>query len=264
MLKNNAAEHPSTWLKASFRRAAICGLVVTTAAVVGPVRAETGEQRMGDGREDTSTYYTFPGTPKIALSRNGNIVRYEGPEGYEHFGIGAFSEGYVLCYNATQAYDIADDETGFLPSTISCAASKCTITRNTTDGKLQLKQVIVKNAPYERSVNVEMTLTNKSQSAISNIILRRQVDFDVDTGGRLGSGSFVNYFGASERDSVFGWNAANNNPAEDHAMMIRRYNWNPRTITALAKVTGNILDSSCSPVNIAADGPVRGDYGATI
>jgi hypothetical protein len=109
-----------------------------------------------------------------------------------------------------------------------------------------------------------MRVRNLSGSPISGIVLRRQVDLDVDTGGALGTAGFNNWFGASERDSVTAWNPANQTAQEDHAVMLRHYRRTPGTIPTFAKVTGDILDTSCSPANIAADDPVEGDYGATI
>jgi len=250
--------------------AAIVGLLVGGYTTALPVHAEEPGQFVGDvSTEDATTFYTFPGVPRIAISRHGNIVRFEGPTGYEHIGVGSFSEGYVLCYGASSAYDTGDSESGFGIASSSCSGSKCTITRSTTDGNVRLRQVITKNAPLERSLNVEMTITNTFGGGLAGVILRRQADFDVDTGGSKGTGVFANWFGAGEVDSAFAWNPTNAQPTaggigEGHAMLLRAYNKVPTTVTRLSKVTENILDTSCSPTNFAADGPVFGDHGATI
>lgn len=244
---------------------AAAGFVLSGWIGMLPAAAEGGKQHIGDpGEESAVTYYTFPGVPRLAISRDGNLVRLEGPTGYEHIGNGEFSEGYVLCYGTTRVFDLGDDESGFGPSTVGCSGRTCTVTRNTLDGKLQLKQVITKTADPERSLNVEMTITNKTGSSLTGVVLRRQVDFDVDTGGPLGTGDFTNWFGASERESAFAWNASNDHASEDHALVLRYYNKLPEAARRLAKVTSAILDDSCNPVNIAANGPVQGDYGVTL
>jgi hypothetical protein len=212
--------------------------------------------------EATATFYTFPGTPAIAISRNGNLVRYEGPDGFEHIAVGALSEGYVLCYGSARAYDTGTAEFGFGAASASCSGTACTITRTTSDGRMRLVQRITKGPAFERALNIEMTLTNQSGINFSNVVLRRQVDFDVDTGGRFGTRSFRNRFAATERDSVTAWNAPGDNVSEDHAMLLRRYK--TTSPAAVAKVTGSILDNTCSPANVAPTEPVRGDFGATI
>ena len=70
-----------------------------------------------------------------------------------------------------------------------------------------------------------------------------------------------NWFGASELDSVFAWNPTNDSAiAGGHAVVLAAR----IPFQGLAKVTAGILDNSCSPSNIAADGPVFGDYGVTL
>lgn len=237
-----------------------CGYVVTS-----PVQAEETTQKIeGVGAEAATAFYIFPGVPKLAISREGNLVRMEGPTGFEHIGNGAFSEGYVLCYGTVVAYDLAQDTFGFAPAVATCSGRTCTIVRNTADGKIQLKQVITKTADPDRSLNVEMTITNKSGASLGNVVLRRQADFDVDTGGSLGTRSFINWFGSSERDSAFAWNASADHASEDHAIVLRYYNKLPDAARRFAKVTSDILDNTCNPANIAANGPVQGDYGVTL
>ena len=241
-------------------------MLTLAVASVLPWTASAEQKLIPDGPapESTDTFYTFPGTPILAISRNGNVVRYEGPSGYEHLGIGSFSEGYVLCYGTRNAFDTGALETGFGASTATCSGSRCTITRNTTDGLLQLRQVITKNASSDRSFSVEMTVRNLTGGSVTGIILRRQADLDVDTGGALGTAGFVNWFGSTERDSVTVWNPPNQSVREEHGVVLSRRAVNPASILATAKVTTNILDSSCSPTNIAAGGPIRGDFGASI
>jgi hypothetical protein len=222
------------------------------------VPAEAAERQAGGPISfDTSVFYTFPGTPAVSVSRHGNIVRYEGPAGFEQIGIGGgIYEGYVLCYGAVRAFDIGETESGFQDSFPVCSGSVCTITRRTTDNRLELRQIITKNAPFERSVNVAMTVTNISTRSISGIRLRRHVDPNVDS-------QFNNWFAASERDSVTAWNPPDSSALETHAFLLRHFTRSPMTIPTVAKVVP-FSDSSCSPSNAAAAGPVESDLGSSI
>lgn len=230
------------------------------------VQAELGEQGPGSGHggpESTRTYYTFPGRPMVSVSLHGNIVRFEGPTGYDHLGGGTVGEGYVLCYNGRRAWDVGNSESGFGSTVANCSGNSCSFTRHTTDGLLRLTQVISKNE-IERAVNVEMTVTRLGGNSLSGVVLRRQADFDVDAAGSLGSGQYVSWFGASERESVFAWNPTNGTANEGHGITLRQIIRRPGTVPYQAKVTSQILDNSCSPGNLAANGPVQGDYGASL
>lgn len=249
-----------------WRQAAMVAAVVVAALGTLPARAELGEQAVSGSNatpENTDLFYVYPGRPRVWLSSHGNVLRFEGPTGYDHVGVGNLSEGYVLCYSGRQAWDTGESESGFGPSVASCSGNTCTVTRNTSDGWFRLRQVISK-VDVERSLSIEMTLTKIGGPNQVGVILRRQVDLDVDTGGSLGSGNFENWFGASERESVWAWNAANNTANEGHAVMLRQVIRRPGNVQYFAKVTSAILDNSCSPGNLAVNGPVRGDYGGTI
>jgi hypothetical protein len=248
------------------RKIQLAAVSAVASLLVGgvPVGASADQQQSMEGAaaESSTTFYTFPDTPFLAISSHGNVTRYEGPTGYEHIGIGSFSEGYVLCYGPSRAFDTSASESGFAAGQANCTSNKCTITRNTSDGILQLRQVITKNASSDRSFSVAMTVRNLTGASVASVIVRRQVDLDVDTGGALGTAGIINWFGSSERDSVYAWNHLNKSAREEHAVILSSRT--PLTIPSLAKVTAAILDSSCSPDNIAAAGPVEGDYGATI
>lgn len=260
-----------SWRPNIYRRPLAAGAALVSAVGLAaglaalPAGAAPGEQSVGSGAsaESTDTYYVYPGRPRVWLSRHGNLTRFEGPAGYDHIGGGTVGEGYVLCYNSRVAYDVGYIESGFNASTPSCSGSTCTVTRTTTDGQFRLRQVISK-VSTERAVTIEMTLTKLGQTTANNVILRRQVDFDVDASGSLGSGNFTSWFGATERESVFAWNPANYTSNEGHMVMLRQLQRVPSYVPYTAKVTYSILDTSCSPSNAAAWGPVEGDYGATI
>ena len=116
----------------------------------------------------------------------------------------AFSEGYVVCYDDGQvsAYDAATlGESGFLPPTISQPTAgqfPVTITRDTSDGRFQLKQVWAKPDKTEDDVTVTMTLTNGTGGTLSNIDLKRVGDFDAN-------GQENNNVGGYSNDAAFLW-----------------------------------------------------------
>jgi hypothetical protein len=179
--------------------------------------------------DSPTTHFVFAGKPIVSISQHGNLTRFEGPTGYDHIGVGAFSEGYILCYGSSRAYDTGSEEEGFLAGTFSCNSAKtsCTVTRKTSDGRLELRQVIKKNAT-DRSTTIAMRLRNLTGSSISGVVLRRQADPDVDTGGSLGTGDFTNWFGSSERDSAFAWNPPDKS-GEGHAVVISSIGTVPET-----------------------------------
>src|SRR5262245_10106801 len=118
-------------------RAAVLSLLAGSMSVA----AWAGQKQSATaiGPASTGVFHTFPGSPKVAISNHGNLVKFEAPVGYEHIGVGDLSEGYVLCYGgSSRAWDTGSSESGFGPATASCTSSACTITRNTSDGILQL------------------------------------------------------------------------------------------------------------------------------
>jgi hypothetical protein len=204
---------------------------------------------------------------KIVLSDGGNIISYLSPNipgaEYEHIGVGAFSEGYVVCADGTSAYDTGDSELNFGSPTVSgVSPTTATVTRSTLDGRLKLIQYF----RFDRqSLGIKMLLVNRSGSPLTNVILRRQVDFDIDTGGTNGWAGFINSFVQTSVDSVTAYNNPSNAPAglEAHGMVMRNEGAGSG-VTVTPKVTTSILDNSCSPTNVAATPAINVDYGATL
>lgn len=248
----------------SYRSQILCGAAAVSLLAggisTGVSAAERQSMEVRKGAKDASVLRVLSGFPRVVVSRHGNIVGLEGPRGYEHLASGAIGEGYVLCYGGSQAFDVGESEAGFTTGTASCTSTSCTVTRNTIDNRLELKQVISKSSA-ERSATIAMTVRNLTGSSISGVVLRRQADLDVDTGGTLGTASFQNWFGSTERESAFAWNPPGASPREEHAIVLTFGGGTPATF---AKVTSDILDTSCNPSNIAADGPVQGDHGVTL
>jgi hypothetical protein len=248
--------------------AAFAGLFTLGLALAVPVTAGDAKQSLGKiVPADSSIYYSFPERPPSSISVHGNLIQFGGPVGYEHIGIGAVGEGYVLCYGTSRAYDLGSFESGFGPnSQISCSGQKCTMARSTTDRRLLLKQEFVKskNAAGGRNMRIKMTLTNTSAASIPSIVLRRQVDFDVDTGGPNGTGNFQNWWGTSQVEAVFAWNPPGASVKEGHMLTLRHINKTPSSVRVFPKTTNNILDSTCNPSDITASAPRYGDYGGTL
>ncbi len=208
------------------------------------------------------------------ISDHGNIVDYLSPDSndaghYEHIGVGAIGEGYVLCYTGAaglvNAWDTGVSESGFGPATTSgSTATAITITRKTNDNRLTLTQNITFNG-VERAVRIKMTLKNNTPSPIPNVTLRRQVDFDVDTGGTDGWASFSNWHAATSLTTAFAWNDPSDAPPgkDAHAMYLKFVTSPTVTTNHRAFVTSDILDHTCGADTRIAALPKKGDFGDT-
>jgi hypothetical protein len=247
------------------------------AAVATPALAEPAKAGGPAGALDTTVIKTFQtsagGGTKATVSSHGNIVDYLSPNSagagrYEHMGVGAIGEGYVLCYTGptgtVNTFDTGASEAGFGPSTVvSQSATKITIARNTADGRLRLTNAIT-FVGAARAVQVQMSVKNNTGSPIPNVVLRRQVDFDVDAGGTDGWSGFSNWHARTSQTSVFAWNDPDSAPAdkEAHAMQLRFLATSPG-VTRSTFVTNQILDSTCTADSRRAGAPAFGDYGDT-
>src|SRR5215218_7107074 len=97
----------------------------------------------------------------VKVSNHGNLLSFESPAGQEAVFQGR--EGYAICTTGGSTHngnDTGDVEVGFgAPTFVQPTAGKfpLTVTRNTTDGKFQLKQVWAKPDAIEKDVTVTMT-----------------------------------------------------------------------------------------------------------
>jgi len=122
-------------------------------AAVSPALASSGDRVQGPQQSSrdaarilTPTWKTFStevgGGTKIVVSTGGNITSFASPNKgtrvYEHIGVGAVGEGYVLCYNgsSTSRYDLGASASGFNAPTTTAS----NVTRTTTDGMASLIQ----------------------------------------------------------------------------------------------------------------------------
>ena len=138
----------------------------------------------------------------MKVSDHGNLMSFESPQGQE--AVFGGNEGYVVCSGGggtIHGHDTGPLEAGFGPPTFSqpngAGTFPLTVTRNTTDGKLQLKQVWNKPDAAEKDVTVTMTLKNLSSSSIPTATIARTGDFDV--------GTLSNDQGAATADSAWQW-----------------------------------------------------------
>ena len=140
----------------------------------------------------------------VKVSDHGNLMSFESPALQE----AVIEEGYVVCSDVgtfgiggVHAHDTGSVEGGFgTPTFVQPNGSgtfPLTVTRNTTDGKFQLKQLWAKPDAAEKDVTLTMTLTNRSSATIGRVILSRTGDFDVGP-------SFEDQ-GAATSDSAWLW-----------------------------------------------------------
>jgi hypothetical protein len=138
----------------------------------------------------------------VKVSDHGNLMSFESPQGQEATFNG--QEGYAVCSGTTadtvHGHDTGSVEDGFGAPTLSQPTAgkfPLTVTRKTTDGKFQLKQVWNKPDPVEKDVTVTMTLKNLSSSTINGVYVSRSGDFDI--------GASSSDQGAATTDSAWQW-----------------------------------------------------------
>ena len=140
------------------------------------------------------------------------------PEGvYEHLAIGVLEEGYTLAYvppNAvnTVKYDVYQSSSG-----ITCVGSHIcrddrdelvkTTESKTDDDLLTIRQTFIVSKNETRVV-IRMEITNcrrRESLDLSDFLVKRYADIDVDTGGSAGWANFRSRWDKN-RDSVFTYN----------------------------------------------------------
>jgi hypothetical protein len=127
----------------------------------------------------------------VKVSNHGNLLSFESPAGQEAVFVSdpPGNEGYKVCSDTTtlNGRDTAGEELGFGTPTFAqpngAGAFPLSVTRKTTDGKFQLKQVWAKPDAVEKDVTVTMTLKNISSSTIQGVYLHRTGEFDVGPTG---------------------------------------------------------------------------------
>jgi hypothetical protein len=140
----------------------------------------------------------------VKVSNHGNLLSFESPANQE--AVFGGREGYAVCStngSTHNGHDTGEVEVGFGTPTFvqpTAGAFPLTVTRNTTDGKFQLKQVWAKPDATEKDITVTMTLKNRSSATIEGVLMSRSGDFDA-------SGT-SNDRGARTNDSAWLWDDA--------------------------------------------------------
>lgn len=241
------------------------------------------------------------GGTKAVVSTHGNVFRFLGPNmapdnQYQHIGSGKFlAEGYVLCYRhprtgaLVNAWDTGVSESGFGPESTTGPQPPAQqidpvlrVSRPTIDGVLVLKQgllteVDVNEGLGRKRMELGMAVINDNDFAVHGVILRRQVNFNVDGGGASGWAGALNLWGRTTRDGVFAWNDPSAAPRarQAHGMLLHHlsallFNNGAEVGTELspatrqAKVTRHPLDHSCNPTSLTTPVTTPSDRGGTL
>lgn len=163
---------------------------------------------------------------KAGFGDNGSVMNAAGKVGfrsvekggeYEHFAIGDPEEGYAVFYKPAggadvAAYDVYADQPGDLHNITRVAHQvlrndagefvKETVSR-TADRMLEIRNTLTFAADATR-VTVRMDITNLSRQDVTEVLVKRYCDIDVDTGGPNGWAAYQNHF-SKDRDSVHAW-----------------------------------------------------------
>lgn len=141
----------------------------------------------------TFTYGGGASKFSFCISDHGNIQHLESPAKYQQINT---REGYAVCryesegLNPKRSFDAGIAEGGFGPSIIEQPGGPSTlpmtITRQTTDGQLELKQTFDWNKA-EKEILITMSLKNISAAPIPHVVIARYFDGDLDNtaGGDL-------------------------------------------------------------------------------
>ena len=187
----------------------------TTKSVGDGVSARSSTQKASSTSGSGDTFL------RVSVSDAGNLLSFESPQGVQSVS----REGYALCsggFGTVHGYDIGSEQAGFGPPTFSQPNGRgtfpLTVTRNTTDGKLQLKQVWAKPDAAEKAVTVTMTAKNRTSSKISGVVISRFGDFDAGGFDTFGNGYTDR--GSRTDASVFQWDDYGDGGAKSIGLML--------------------------------------------
>ena len=186
-----------------------------------------------------ATVSLFGARLKAGFGDNGSVMNdvgqigfrsFESGEQYEHFAAGAPQEGYAIFYmdgaGDHTAYDVY--ETGFVVNITvlshsvfrNDAAEFVEETRSkTNDGMFEIRNMLTFAVDATR-VTVRMDLTNTADHDLTDVLVKRYCDIDVDTDGPNGWALFENHF-SKDRDSIHAWNQPSEvTPPGKHAHIV--------------------------------------------
>jgi hypothetical protein len=141
------------------------------------------------------------------------------PEGsYEHFAVGSLQEGFTLAYRTPPGaadnikYDVYESTSGIVCSARHVCRDDDAEFVKVTEGRTDDWHVFVRQTftipKNETRVEIKMEITNcrRPRSVdLTDVLVKRYADIDVDTGGSAGWASFSAWWDKN-RDSVFTYN----------------------------------------------------------
>jgi hypothetical protein len=174
-----------------------------------------------------ATVSAFGARLKAGFGNNGSVMNDPGQIGfrsleaggeqYEHFAIGDPEEGYAIFYRDAAGDHTAHDVYATLPGDlVNITPVSNAVFRNdagefvkearsvTSDGMLAITNVLTFAVDATR-VTVRMDVTNTAKQDLTDVLIKRYCDIDVDTGGANGWAGFQNHF-SKDRDSIHAWN----------------------------------------------------------
>jgi hypothetical protein len=146
-----------------------------------------------------------------------------GGQAYEHLAIGDPEEGYSVFYMDAAgadhaAYDVFADPPHNIvrtPNEIVYRNDSVELVvgaiSNTADQMIEIRQVFTFALDATR-VTVRMDVTNTGGQDLTNVLVKRYADIDVDTGGASGWAAYHNHW-SKDRDSIHAWNQPSEAPA---------------------------------------------------
>ena len=225
------------------------------------------------------------GAAEIGVNGQGNIIEFESPLTYDHIGVGALSEGYVVAWDSVFGGQIVihdvngfNNANGFGWGAAAFVPGGNFSVRYSHDGSVKLTQTFTPDCD-QRKLVVEHEVQNCTGGfdaicsgggvQLNNVCLARQVDFDVDTGDGQGGNRLITFGGganfinnhAASQDAYIAWNDKGDGQAgnfEAHSMHLSILNPQRGPVFSVAKVTNNILDVTCPANDVAFANPRLG------
>jgi hypothetical protein len=161
------------------------------------------------------------------LMNNGPaLASIESTGTYEHLGVGEPDEGFAIFYRDNTDHTAYDLFTPVLNITRGApqvvrndALELVKLSASTTaDGMIAIRQSFTWSTNATR-VDIKMQFTNTAKVDLTDILIKRYADIDVDTGGTMGWANFQNHW-RKNRDSVMAYNNPSEAPAKHSAHIV--------------------------------------------
>jgi hypothetical protein len=159
----------------------VCALICVAQAQVS--KESDGPESTSCPAAQTFTFGSGPSKFAFCISNHGNIQNLEFPATFKHISL---REGYAVCSandTVVHGFDSGTAEDGWGPPSATQPGGPhtfpLTITRNSTDGKVQLQQTFDWDT-LRKDIIITMVVKNTSAAALSNVFLARYYDGDTD------------------------------------------------------------------------------------